>query len=115
MKTLLLLLLALALITPAYVTILAQLAPPLEAAWVSDVLTVHAWQPGCLTLIGNNRPSQWLGCGESAYALAPGGVDQNRAPMNRTLVLADLVTGQEIGRLVVPPRVTVILPLVVEP
>lgn len=114
MKTLLLLL-AIALITPAHATIPSQLAPSLEAIWRNDVLEVAAWQPGCLYLIGNNRPSQWLGCGESAYALAPGGVDQNRAPMNRTLVLADLVTGQEIGRLVVPPRVTVILPLVVEP
>lgn len=92
-------------------TAIPLLFPPIAAQWRQDVLRVEVNAPGCLYLIGDGRPSQWLGCGESAYALAPSGVDQNRAPMNRTLGLADLATGQEIARLVVPPRIVVYFPL----
>ena len=92
--------------------ILAQLAP-LTAQWVNDRLIVTSG-PGCLYLIGGGRLSQWIGCGETAYTLPPGGVDQNRAPMNRTLLLVGY-NGQELARLRAPPRIVVWMPLMVGP
>lgn len=109
MKTLLLLL-AIALITPAHATIPSQLAPSLEAIWRNDVLEVAAWQPGCLYLIGNGRPNQLIGCDQLHYTLWPYG-DQQYVPMNRTLVLRDELNQREIARLAVPPRVLVWMPL----
>lgn len=91
-------------------------ASPIAAAWQADLLQVEVDNPDtCLYLIGNLRPQQWIGCGETHYTLAPGGVDQNRAPMNRILVLADYHTGQELARLRAPPRIVLRLPLLVAP
>lgn len=91
-------------------------APPIAAAWQADVLQVEVSNPDtCLYLVGNLRPQQWIGCGETHYALAPGGVDQNRAPMNRILVVADYHTGQELARLRAPPRILLALPDIVAP
>jgi len=93
---------------------LDQLAPPLEATWANDVLEVAANAPGCLYLIGNGRPSQWIGCDQPHYTLWPSG-DQQYVPMNRTLVLRDELNQREVARLVVPPRVVVWMPLAAMP
>jgi len=91
-------------------------ASPIAATWQADVLQVAVVNPeSCLYLVGNARPSQWIGCGETHYTLAPGGVDQNRAPMNRILVLADYHTGQELARLRAPPRILLRLPVMIAP
>jgi len=94
--------------------LLVQPAPPLTATWSNDVLEVAAWQPGCLYLIGNNRPTQWIGCDKGTYTLYPYG-DQAYVPMGRTLVLRNELAQTEIARLVVPPRIVVWFPLMAMP
>lgn len=83
---------------------------PLSANWIDDILQVEVTTPAsCLYLIGNLRPSQWIGCGEPTYTLYPSG-DQNRVPMNRILVIVGYA-GQELARLRAPPRIVVWMPL----
>jgi len=79
----------------------------LFAEWVNDRLIVQSG-PGCLYLIGNGRPSQWIGCDLPEYVLLPYG-DAQYVPMGRTLMLV----GDGVTRLDVPARVVVRLVWVV--
>jgi hypothetical protein len=85
---------------------------PLAATWQGDTLIVTA-EPGCLYLVGNNRPVQFVGCDQAEYRLPRLGVDQNFTPQGRTLVLVSLDGQTETARLIVPSRFAQILPMVV--
>jgi hypothetical protein len=98
--------------TQRHITALWQTtAPPLAAAWQGDTLIVTA-APGCLYLVGNNRPVQFVGCGRATYVLPMYG-DVNLVAPGRTLVLVSLDGQTETARLVVPSRYRLWMPWMV--
>lgn len=65
----------------------AQAPALITATYESDRVIVSTSAPGCLYLIGNGKPSAWIGCDGSPYILPLAGVDYLYTPAGRIAVL----------------------------